>query len=253
MIILFWGEDSARGLNKLNEFVLALLNKKNDNLKSSLFEIGEENFDEPFFKNLLNSHHLFGEKNLVVLKRIFENKEIGGFIIKNIENIKSSENIFVFFEALLEKEILEILKKHSTKVLEFKKPKNILDKQEKKGGELTLFNLTDAFAQKNSKNAWLILQKLLIQGFNEEEIFWKIFWKIKTLSAVKPYQNKSSEEVSSELKIHPFVAQKSLAATKKFETNELQNLSQKLIEIYKDNRFNKIELSFGLEQIILSL
>jgi len=185
-------------------------------------------------------------------KKIFENKEIGDFIIKNIEDLKSSENIFVFFEISLSKEILEILKKYSAKVLEFKKPKNILNKQEKKGG-LTLFNLTDAFAQKNQKTAWLILQKLLMQGISEEEIFWKIFWQIKMLSAVKPYQNKNSQEVSEELKIHPFVAGKSLAAAKRFETNELQNLSQKLIEIYKNNRFNKIELSFGLEQLILNL
>lgn len=253
MIILFFGENTVKSKNKLNEFVSSLLNKKNDILKSSLFEIEEENFDEPFFKNLLNSHHLFGEKNLVVLKNIFENKEIGNYIIKNIENIKSSENIFTFLEKMPEKEILETLKKYATKILEFKNTKNNLDAQKKKNGGLTLFNLTDAFAQKNSKTAWLILQKLLIAGINEEEIFWKIFWQTKNIAALKPHQNENPDTLAEIFKIHPFVAKKTLAAAKNFSKQEISQITENLIEIYRENRYNKIELSLGLERLILNL
>lgn len=253
MIILFLGEDTAKSINRLNSFILALLNKKRDALKSSLFEITEENFDEIFFKNLINSHHLFGDKNLIVLKNIFENKEIGDFFIKNIINLKSSENIFVFLESFLDKEKTEIFKKYAEKILEFKKEKNNSEIREKNKRGLNIFNLTDAFAEKNSKTAWLILQKLLIQGISGEEIFWKIFWQIKILSAIKPYQNENTDTLAEIFKIHPFVAKKTLTAVKNFSKQEISQIIKNLIKIYRENRFNKIELSFGIERLILNL
>ena len=47
------------------------------------------------------------------------------------------------------------------------------------------FQICDAFAYKDRKTAWILFQKALFNGITAEEVFWKIWWQIKTLILVK--------------------------------------------------------------------
>lgn len=245
MIYLLYGKDDFRAKQKLRELTQALLAKKGEQGRFSFFEIDEDSFNKDELKQLINSHHLFGEKNLVALKNVLQNKEAKDFCAKNISAIASSENIFLFLEKDIEENIFEHFKTHSAKILEFKKQ----EKPEQKNTDI--FKFTDALAQKNKRVAWLWLQTLLARGESEEEIFWKIFWQLKNIAATKPHQDKTPEALAKILKIHPFVAKKNLAATRVFGEKEISQLTQNLIEIYRENRFNKIELSLGIERLIL--
>jgi len=252
MLYLFYGEDTRRSLNKLNELIGWLLEKKGND--SSLFEIGEENFDESYFKNLLASNHLFGEKNLVKIKRVFENQKLSDYFIKNLSELALSPNIFIFWEENPAKEILALFEKEAKKIWQFKSVSNKVKKiKEENAANKLLFQITDAFSQKKSRLSWLFLQKALMSGLDEKEIFWKIFWQLKNLIALKPHQNEPLRLVSEKIKMHPYVIQKCLKALPLFKKEELETLSKNLLDIYQDNRYNKIELNFGLEKIFLHL
>jgi DNA polymerase-3 subunit delta len=122
MVYLFYGKDTYRSLKKLNELIEYF--KKNKNAGLSLFNIDEENFDVGYFESLMKSRHLFGNKNLVVLKRVFQNKMASKFILENIEKCKESDNVFIFYEEFLTKPILDVFAKNAKRIWEF----NLLDK-----------------------------------------------------------------------------------------------------------------------------
>lgn len=254
MIYLFHGEDAIRSLNKLNETIQRLLIK--DESGAPLFEINEENFDENYFKNLIYSNHLFGEKNLVALKRVFENKILSDYFTKRLDDLNKSPHIFIFWEETPNKEILALFQQKARKIWQFKKLKDLNEKQdlEKTRKEKNaIFQFIDAFSEKKPRLAWFLLQKLLIDGVDEEDIFWKIFWQVKNLAGLKSEQNAPFNLIVQKSKLHPYVVKKCLKVLPIFDKEKLEELSKNLLEIYQDNRYNKIELSFGIEKLLLNL
>ena len=117
MIYLFHGEDTYRSLKKLNELLDYF--KKNKNAGLSLFNIDEENFDSGYFETLIKSCHLFGDKNMVILKRALRDKTASDFIMENIKKCGESNNIFIFHEDVLVKPVLDAFVKNAQKIWEF--------------------------------------------------------------------------------------------------------------------------------------
>lgn len=254
MIYLFHGEDAMRSLNKLNETMRQLLKKAGSD--APLFEINEENFDESYFKNLIYSNHLFGEKNLVALKRVFENKTLSDYFTKRLGDLNKSPHIFIFWEEALNKEILALFQREARKIWQFKKLKKLDEKQElekTREEKNAIFQFIDAFSEKKPRFAWFLFQKLLMSGVDEEEIFWKIFWQTKNLAGLKPEQNAPFNLIVQKSKLHPYVVKKCLKVLPIFDKEKLEELSKNLLEIYQNNRYNKIELSFGIEKMLLNL
>lgn len=248
MIYLFYGENSFKAKQKAHEITSALIAKKGEYGRFSLFEIDSDNFNVEEAEQLINSHHLFGDKNLTVFKYVLENEVAKNFCFKNLPQLASSQNIFIFLEKETKEDVFNEIKNLSVKSLEFK---NSAKKELPKKTGIFLF--TDAVAGKKRKEAWLAYQRLLFSGGNEEEIFWKIFWQIKNIALIYPHKDRDAETAAKILKIHPFTAKKTLNFAKNFSREEIECFSKKLIEIYENSRFGKVELNFGLENFILNL
>lgn len=256
MLYLFHGEDTIRSLNKLNGLVQNLLKKKGTD--SSLFEINEDNFDESYFKNLIYGSHLFGDKNLVILKRVLENKNLVDYFLQNLVPFAQSSNVFIFWEESLKQEILTLFQKEAQKIWQFNRPEDKLSKEREletqaKERNKVIFQMIDAFSEKKSRSSWFLFQKNLMAGADEEEIFWKIFWQLKNLIILKPYQKESVDLINRQIKLHPFVLKKCLSVLPLWTKEELEAISKKLLEIYQAHRYNKIELSVGIEKMLLNL
>ena len=110
---------------------------------------------------------------------------------------------------------------------------------------LNPFAICDAFAYKDGKTAWTLFQKALFNGITAEEIFWKIWWQIKTLILVKNQPHG--------LNLHPFVIKKTLRNINNFTKEELNNLSWQLVSLYHKTRKGQAEFEIGLEKILISL
>lgn len=107
------------------------------------------------------------------------------------------------------------------------------------------FQICDAFAYKDRKTAWILFQKALFNGITAEEVFWKIWWQIKTLILVKNQPHG--------LNLHPFVIKKTLRNINNFTKEELNNLSWQLVSLYHKTRKGQAEFEIGLEKFILNI
>ena len=107
------------------------------------------------------------------------------------------------------------------------------------------FGLTDLFILKKRREAYQHFHRSLIGGVSAEEMFWKFWWQVKTLLIVSAGQDSRSD-------LHPFVVKKSLAALSRFKREELEKIWEDLFLLWRDSKSGKIELSLGLERLILS-
>lgn len=99
-----------------------------------------------------------------------------------------------------------------------------------------IFKLTDALANQNTKEALKLISHQLEVGTSPIELVSKISWQFKTLLLVKSFTESNGEgyapaRIASSLKLHPFVVQKTLQATKKHDLNALKKHYQNLITI----------------------
>lgn len=115
------------------------------------------------------------------------------------------------------------------------------------------FAICDAVAEKNNIRAWVLFQQALIDGIDAEEIFWKIWWQIKSLLLVKKLFNVRGISLEKETGLHPYVVKKNLSAIHNFSEKELQNYSFHLVKLYHDARRGLEEFPIGLEKFLINI
>lgn len=114
------------------------------------------------------------------------------------------------------------------------------------------FSIGDAIANKQKRKAWILLQGAFLEGVPAEEIFWKIWWQIKNLLLVKKLSESKVRNIEKESGLHPFVIKKALLAIKNFSSQELNELSWKMVDLYHKSKRGIIDLELGLEKFIIS-
>lgn len=115
------------------------------------------------------------------------------------------------------------------------------------------FQICDAVASRDRKTSWILLQKALLSGVSAEEVFWKIWWQVKTLLLVKFLAGANVKNIEKESGLKSYPAQKALAAIRNFSSSELNQLSWNLVDLYHKIRKGQAEFEIGLEKILISL
>ena len=118
---------------------------------------------------------------------------------------------------------------------------------DKKGNEFNIFSLTDAVGARNKKEAWVLYQKALLAGVSAEEIFFKLFWQVKSMLIV------SKVKGVGETDMKPFTYNKAKSFLKNFTQNELEKLSEDLVTGYILARRGGGEIETLIEKILLGL
>lgn len=162
MIYLFHGKDTYRSKRKLDE-ILSSFREKGSNL--AFFNIEEGDFSAVLVEELLRSQSLFDKKHVVVFNRIFEDVIARDFIIKKIEEIRDSSNIFLFWEGEMKKEPLGEVSEFAKKIQEFKllevhKVKDFIKEESKKIG-ITIDTLREIeIVEKFGSDLWGIKSEI---------------------------------------------------------------------------------------------
>src|SRR3989338_6056678 len=118
---------------------------------------------------------------------------------------------------------------------------------EKSSSTFNIFALTDAIGGRNKREAWMLYRKALASGQVPEEIFYRIFWQVKTM--LLACCTKSAEEAD----MKPFPYSKAKSFLKNFKPNELEKLSEALVVGYHQARRGEEEIETFIEKTILSL
>lgn len=238
MIHLFYGEQTEQAREALHEFLEGFFKKNPD---ATLFQMDAEHWSGEKLDELLASQALFGGATVVVLDSMFQNEEAEEAVLARLKEMKDSPNVFVLLEGKLTKAVAERVAKKAESV------KECAGAKEKKREAFDRFALADALGKRNKKDAWVFLQKALVEGGVPEEIHGMIFWQVKSMMLA------ASAKTAAEAGLNPFVFRKSLAFAKNFTEEELKKLSSKLVAIYHEAHRGGDELSIALEKFLLSL
>jgi DNA polymerase-3 subunit delta len=95
--------------------------------------------------------------------------------------------------------------------------------------------MVEALIAGNHEQCFKLLGEQRRQGEEEIKLFGLVLWQFRTLLSVSDLLeregNLASDAIASRLKIHPFVAKKNMALTKRFSLARLEALYAELLEI----------------------
>lgn len=238
MIYFFYGDNITKRQNAC-ESVISDLAKKSP---TSVSIISDTDATTGMIEEFANSVSLFGDKQIVVLERVFENVEVKDFIFKNLELLKDSNTVFIFSEKSALKDTVTKFKKFGKDVEAFELPKKVAGKK-----DWNAFALADAVGARDKKLAWVNLTKAFRADKSPEEIHGMLFWQIKNMLLVKTTERASA----TTLGINPFVFRKMEMSAKKFTAEELKNISSSLVPLLYKSRAENSDSQIALERFIL--
>lgn len=238
MLYFLYGTDTDKAREKAHELLETLQKKKPD---AAVFRIEAEKWNEVHLEELIGGQGLFSQKMLIFADRVFENEEAEAAIEKNLEEIGKSDNVFIFLEHKVRKALLLEITEVAEKVQEFE------SKEEKKKPEFNIFSLTDAFGKKDKKKLWVLYQKALEADAVPEEIHGILFWQLKSMLVAATAESASSAGLA------PFVFTKAKSFLKNYSSEELKQLSSKLVRMYHDAHRGIHDFEIALERLILTL
>ncbi|MFH1745179.1 MAG: DNA polymerase III subunit delta [bacterium] len=118
-----------------------------------------------------------------------------------------------------------------------------------------IFALVDAISNKNKSLAIELFEKEIEAGAVDVYLLQMIIRQFRILLQVKTAQEDghTSRKTALDLKLHPFVVQKSFSQAKNFALPLLKNIFKNLIEIDKNLKTGKIDARQALEILILKI
>lgn len=242
MLYVFHGSDSHTALTKASALVASLRAKKPD---ASYVRIEAGMWNPSIIEEHLGGQGLFSNKYIIFLDRITENAEAKESLPDLAPAMQESANIFVVAEAKLNAELKKAFEKHAEKVVEALLRSS--QAQSFEGQEFNIFALADAVGERNSFKSWSVYRQAVDMGSESESIVGTLFWQVKSM--IMAATGKSAGETG----LSPFVYSKAKRAAGNYSSEELTQLSTKLITLYHDGHRGVVDLELGVERLLLGL
>ncbi len=243
MLYLFYGTDADRVRAKVGEVIEKLKTKRPD---ASVFSFNPESWSAGQFEEMIGAQTLFAGKSIILGRELLGFSLAAEFILKHVDEIQESENIFFLQEGELKKDIVSKIEKKAEKVQEI----GVKAKAGKPRDAYNIYAFSDALGDRDRKGLWIEYQRALHAGLVPEELFWKCTWQIKNMLLATRGSRAGTPE---SLNMNPFVFKKALSAARNYTEEELVSLHRDFVKIYHDARRGRGELAVGLEQKILAL
>ncbi|OHA17976.1 MAG: hypothetical protein A2664_01340 [Candidatus Taylorbacteria bacterium RIFCSPHIGHO2_01_FULL_46_22b] len=241
MLYFFYGTDIDKSRARARGVIGAMRKKRPD---AEYFRMTADKWDSVSFEQLIGGQGLFDQKSVVFVDGVFENKEGKEWIISHAKEIGCSENGFVFLERTCDSVSLKKIEKHSKEVIKF----DLLSVGNKWGNtEGNVFALADALGKRDRKGLWTLLVEQFDRGASAEEINGMLFWQVKSMLSA------SFTDSAADAGLKPFVYTKSKQFSRNYSTDELVNLSRKLLCAYHDAHRGINDFPVALERLALSI
>jgi DNA polymerase-3 subunit delta len=118
-----------------------------------------------------------------------------------------------------------------------------------------IFKTVDALARGDKKTALKMLHDHLEDGEDPFYLLSMYFYQFRNLVKVKPLAEKniSPPEIASRLKMHPFVARKSLEQARNFSWEKLKSLYNTLCKIDFESKTGKTDIALALDKFVAGI
>jgi hypothetical protein len=240
--------DIPKAVNKAKQMVDAMIKKQPD---ASYFKLNSDNFSVSELQELIGSQGLFSKKYIVNLRNLLEDKEIKEEVLDLLEEMRESQNIFIWVESQVNKVDLKKIEKHAEKVQVFSvsiptTSERIAKEYSGQNHNFNIFSLGESLGARNKKKLWIDYVEAL-NYFPPEEIHGTLFWQLKNI--ILASKVKSVKETD----LKPFVFNKAKTFSKNYSKEELEKLSSELVSISHDARRGKHSFEIALERFVLSI
>jgi DNA polymerase III subunit delta len=200
-----------------------------------------------------------------LLQRIAKCQEfelLEGMKLKNWIVGKFKENDSAISSAAIEKLVvfvgndLNLLSREIEKLSAYKNKGEItaedVDLLVKSKIDTDIFKTVDALARGDKKTALKMLHEHLEDGEDPFYLLSMYFYQFRNLVKVKPLaeKNMSPVDIASKLKMHPFVARKSLEQARNFSWPKLKSLYNQLCEIDFESKTGKTDINLALDKFV---
>lgn len=234
-MLYFIHGQSNKVFQKSEQMVASLLAKKPDAVVTKL---DREQILAGKIAEFVGSQSLFATKYIVTLSRVLEDDEISEIVLDFLKDIHASENVFIWAEEKVDAKTLKKIEKVSDRIQHFEISKTTESK-------MNIFDLANAFAERDKKRAWLLYVEAL-QQFSPEEIYGTLWWQVKTM--LLAHVTKTAAEAG--MKDFPY--SKAKGFLRKYSPLEVTDLARNLIATYHKSRLDGESLELNLEKLILA-
>lgn len=233
MLHVFFGSDRQKVRDAVADF-----SEKNLPPDGTLTILEAASYTEGQLADALGAASLFGGAEWFLLDTPSEHADFAEAVQTNVAELAESSNTFLLLEAPLLAAAKKKYQKYATTFTEFTAVK---------AERFNSFSLAEAVAQKDKRKLWLLLQEAKLAGLREEEIIGILWWQLKALRLA------ACTNSAQEAGMKEFPYNKAKRALTKFQSNEIERLSQTLLELYHDGHAGVRELDIALESWMLQL
>lgn len=228
MLSVFYGTDRKAVRDTAKEYT--------DNAGTPVTIIDESSFVVGKLASNVGAASLFGGVECFLLDTPSSDENFEMEVIDSLAEMAVSPNIFVILEGQLLAEAKKKYAKYASTINEYN-----AQKQER----FNVFQIAEAFANKDKKHMWVLLQQARVLGIRDEETVGIIWWQLKALRLAKVTSN--AEEAG--MKDYPF--KKAKQSLRNFKDGEVEVLAHSLLDLYHKSHQGKSELDTALERWIL--
>lgn len=121
--------------------------------------------------------------------------------------------------------------------------------------DTNIFNMIDAIGDKNKKRALKLLHDQIESGEHELYLLTMITYQFRNLLIVKDLieQGMNQYQIQREIRMHPFVVQKTFSQARNFSLDGLKKIYQKLLDTDIALKTSKIEPALALDLLVAKL
>lgn len=222
MLSVFFGSDRKAVVDATNNAAT-----KN----GEVVTIDEQSFVPNQFEDLTANTSLFGEVLTYVIDTPSSEAEFNESCLASLQDMAESQNQFFVIEGALLASVKKKYAKHAATLEEFS-----ADKPER----FNTFSLAEAFAKRDKKTLWVLIQEARLLGIKEEEMIGILWWQIKAIRLASV--TKTADEAG--MKEYPY--RKAKQALSKYSEDEILDTARNLLQLYHEGHkgVTDIELSF---------
>lgn len=228
MLKVFFGSDRKSTVDAAQEAA--------GKISAEPIAIDDHSFTEGQFDDLTTAASLFGEAGVYIIDTPSNNKDLLEECLASLPDMAESVNHFFIIEGTLLAPAKKKYAKHAESVEEFAADKAEL---------FNTFSMADAFARRDKKSLWVLIQEAQLLGIREEEIIGILWWQIKALRLAS-VTNSAAE---AGMKDYPY--SKAKQALSKFKEKEMENLANSLLQLYHQGHKGMVDIKLALEKWVL--
>lgn len=200
--------------------------------------IEADQYESGMLPTVVNSSSLFNEAAVYLLDTVDAKEEFLADIKTCRTALGETEQVFV----LVAGKLLAPEKKQYATIA-----KEVYELNSSSPQRFNTFALSDALAEKNKKQLWLLWQSAQREGVAAEEVIGVLWWQLKMLLLA----SRTGSAAEAGVKAYPY--QKAKRAIGNFAPNELDKLADSLLVVYHDGHAGIVDIHLALESWLLRI